>query len=139
MTSTISNMHALDQLLLERFGGKVGRGLALEYSQRRAHSRRLESLFTPVLTVCSQGFVARRRECSMTVKSRLERVEAAARGGRCERCGLSEYSPGRIALRDDGSPREGFPDDPEERCDSCGRPLWCVIEIVYEDAGGTRE
>ena len=76
---------------------------------------------------------------SMTVKSRLERVEAAARGGRCERCGPYSDGPGRIALRDDGLPREGFPEDPEERCDSCGRPLLCVIEVVYEDAGGTRE
>jgi len=30
---TKANMHALDRLLLERFGGKVGRGLALELSR----------------------------------------------------------------------------------------------------------
>jgi len=34
LTSTFSNMHTLDQLLLERFGGKVGRGLALELCGR---------------------------------------------------------------------------------------------------------
>jgi hypothetical protein len=33
----------------------------------------------------------------------------------------------------DGTPAEGFPDDPEERCERCGRPLWCVIRIVYDD------
>ena len=38
------NARALDQLLSKRFVGKVGRGLALEYSRRRAHSRRLDSL-----------------------------------------------------------------------------------------------
>jgi len=32
---TKANMYALDRLLLERFGGKVPRGLALELSCRR--------------------------------------------------------------------------------------------------------
>ena len=41
---------ALDQLLLERYGGKVGRGLAFQLSRRLVSSRRVESLFTPVLT-----------------------------------------------------------------------------------------
>jgi hypothetical protein len=41
---------ALDQLLLERFGGKVGWGLALKVSRRRDVSTQAESLFTPVLT-----------------------------------------------------------------------------------------
>ena len=40
----------LDQLLLERYRGKVGRGLAVRLSRRRDNSRRLESLFTPLLT-----------------------------------------------------------------------------------------
>ena len=44
---------ALDQLLLERFGGKVGRGRAVELSQGCDSSRHLESLFTPVLTYCN--------------------------------------------------------------------------------------
>jgi hypothetical protein len=34
LTSTFFNIHALDQLLLERFGDKVGRGLAAELCER---------------------------------------------------------------------------------------------------------
>jgi hypothetical protein len=44
----------LDQLLLERYRGKVGRGLAVRLSRRRDNSRRLESLFTPFLTNLSK-------------------------------------------------------------------------------------
>ena len=45
-----ANTYALDQLLLERYCGKVGWGLAVELSPRRDSSRRVESLFTPLLT-----------------------------------------------------------------------------------------
>jgi hypothetical protein len=74
-----AKLYGFDQILLERFGGKVGRGLAVELSRRRDLSGRAESLFAPVLTVCSQDsetcsktghnarckqmFAARRREC----------------------------------------------------------------------------
>jgi hypothetical protein len=44
----------LDQLLLERYRGKVGRGLAVRLSRRRDYSRCLESLFTPFLTNLSK-------------------------------------------------------------------------------------
>jgi hypothetical protein len=59
----------------------------------------------------------------------------------CPECGLSPDEPGRIVVIDDGTPAEGFPDDPEERCpeercERCGRSLWCVIHIVYDDAEG---
>ncbi len=70
---------------------------------------------------------------------RLEKLEASARSGpsgRCPECGLSPHGPGRIVLIDEGSPEEGFPDDPAKRCGSCGRPLWTVIRVVYEDAEG---
>ena len=56
-------------------------------------------------------------------------------GGRCPECGLTPEGPGRIVLIDDGTPAEGFPDDPEERCSRCDRPLWCVVQIVYEEEG----
>jgi hypothetical protein len=46
---TFVNTDALDQLLLERYCGKVGWGLAVELSPRRDSSRRVESLFTLVL------------------------------------------------------------------------------------------
>ena len=44
------NPAALDQLLLERFGGEVGRGLANRLSCQSDDSRRLESLFALGLT-----------------------------------------------------------------------------------------
>jgi hypothetical protein len=47
--------HALDRLLPGRFWGKAGRALALRISRPREISRCLESLFTPVLALCSQG------------------------------------------------------------------------------------
>jgi hypothetical protein len=41
---------ALDRLLLERYWGKVGRGLAVELSRRHDNSTWMESLFTSGLT-----------------------------------------------------------------------------------------
>jgi hypothetical protein len=35
LISSFLNMRALDELLEDRFGGRVGRGLALELSRRR--------------------------------------------------------------------------------------------------------
>jgi hypothetical protein len=73
------------------------------------------------------------------VQSRLERLEASARsgpsGGRCPECGLSPEETGSIVLKYDGTPAEGFPDDPGERCERCGRPLWCVLNLVYDEEG----
>jgi hypothetical protein len=70
------------------------------------------------------------------IRSRLRRLEERGCGGRCPECDLPPDSPGRIVLVDDGSPGEDFPDDPGERCGRCGRRLWCVIEVVYDDEGG---
>ena len=53
----------------------------------------------------------------------------------CPECGLSPEEPGHIALKNDGTPAEGFPDDPGECCERCGRPLWCVIRLVYHEEG----
>jgi hypothetical protein len=64
----------------------------------------------------------------------LKRLEK--RGPRpCPKCNLSPEEPGRIALINDGTPAEGFPDDPEERCERCGRHLFTVIRIVYDEEG----
>ena len=66
-------------------------------------------------------------------KDRLRRLEGRMQGGRCQECGLLPEEPGRIAVIDDGTPAEGFPDDPAERCERCGRHLWCVIRLVYHE------
>ena len=75
------------------------------------------------------------------VSSRLEKLEASAHGGpsgRCQECGLPPDGPGRIVVYEDGTPAEGFPDDPAERCSRCDRPLWYVIHVLYgeEREGG---
>jgi hypothetical protein len=69
------------------------------------------------------------------IKGRLRRLEGRMQGGRCPECGLPPDGPGRIVLIDDGTPAEGFPDDPGERCSRCDRPLWCVLRLVYEEEG----
>jgi hypothetical protein len=70
-----------------------------------------------------------------SIERRLRHLEERSRGGRCRRCKLPPDGPGRIVLIDDGTPAEGFPDDPAERCSLCDRPLWCVIRLVYHEKG----
>ena len=43
-------------------------------------------------------------------------------GGRCPECGLTPEGPGHFALIDDGTPAEGFPDDPGECCEPLRAP-----------------
>jgi hypothetical protein len=71
------------------------------------------------------------------IKSRHRRLEEHIGGGRCQECGLPPHGPGRIVLFGEAAPRQTLPDNPEERCGSCGRPLWCVLRVVYEDAEGS--
>ena len=66
------------------------------------------------------------------IKSRLRRIEQRARGGTCPECGLSGDSHGRIVISDPERPDRWFPDNPDERCPECGRPLWTIIQIVYD-------
>ncbi len=54
----------------------------------------------------------------------------------CPECVLSPDEPGRIAVVDDGTPAEGFPADPGERCSRCDRPLWTVLNIIYDEEEG---
>ena len=69
------------------------------------------------------------------IKGRLRRLEGCMQGGRCPECGLSPDGPGRMVLIVDGTPAEGFPEDPEERCSHCDRSLRCVIRLVYDEEG----
>ena len=69
------------------------------------------------------------------IKGRLRRLEGRMQGARCPECGLTPDGPGRIALIDDGGPAEGFADDPGELCEGCGRALWWVVRIVYDEEG----
>ena len=68
----------------------------------------------------------------MSLESRLRQLEEHRSGGRCDRCRLPPDGPGSIVYTGEGAPGEGFSGDPEERCESCGRRLWCVIEVVYD-------
>jgi hypothetical protein len=77
--STFFNMRALDRLLLERFGGMVGRGLAVELS-RRHDCPNVRNFYLPrsspysqrvvkpapkqgIMPGCKLMFVVNRREC----------------------------------------------------------------------------
>jgi hypothetical protein len=65
---------------------------------------------------------------------RLRRIEEAARGGSfaCPECGQPTNGPGQLVY-EEGEER---PRHADERCGRCGRPLWFVIRVVYEDKGG---
>jgi hypothetical protein len=70
----------------------------------------------------------------VSFESRLRRLEERW-SGRCQECGLPPDGPGRLVVTGEGYSQEGLTDDPEERCTRCGRLLWCVIEVVYDDGG----
>jgi hypothetical protein len=69
-----------------------------------------------------------------SIGSRLKRLEGRGRGS-CPECGLSPDGHRRIAVIYDEDPEKGFQGDPNEKCNRCGRPLYTVIRVVYEDAG----
>ena len=66
-----------------------------------------------------------------SLKGRLRRIEETARSSPCPECKLPSDGPGYLVLEEG----EEAPKDPDERCPSCGRYLWCVIRVVYEGEG----
>jgi len=72
----------------------------------------------------------------VSIESRLRRLEERRSAGRCPECGLPPDGHGYIVLIDEEHPEESFQSDPDERCKRCGRPLWCVIEVVYGSPAG---
>jgi hypothetical protein len=67
-----------------------------------------------------------------SARSRVRRLEASSRGGTCPGCKLHPGGPGYVVLED----REENPKDPNARCPECGRFLWQIIRVVYEDEPG---
>ena len=63
-----------------------------------------------------------------SMNSRLRRLEGRA-GDRCPECALPPGAPERIAI-------DRIPEGAEELCQACGRPLWTVIKVIYEDEEG---
>lgn len=57
----------------------------------------------------------------MSIRGRLQKLEAAAGGLPCASCGLLPTGPGFIVY--------GKLEGPET-CASCGRPLYFVVEVV---------
>jgi hypothetical protein len=64
--------------------------------------------------------------------SRLRRLEEKAGGTlRCPTCGHLPSMGGIIVHEDGNEPAR----DPNERCSGCGRHLWTVIRVVYDEPG----
>jgi hypothetical protein len=75
---TFVNTDALDQLLLERYGGKVGWGLSVELERRRAFSVWMESLFAPVLTRRHDARVSFARTLGVEQSELISRLDTFA-------------------------------------------------------------
>jgi hypothetical protein len=69
-----------------------------------------------------------------SIDSRLRRLEE--HGGLCPDCGLPPDGPRNIAVIDEERPEESFEGDPHETCARCGRPLYTVLRVVYNDEEG---
>jgi hypothetical protein len=69
-----------------------------------------------------------------SIDSRLRRLEE--RRHRCPECGLTPDGQGRIAVINEERREKSFGGDPDERCGCCGRPLYTVLRVVYDDEEG---
>jgi hypothetical protein len=75
---------------------------------------------------------------NVSSRLRLERLEASARSGpsgRCPGCGRAPGERRPLAVIDEEHPDRGFGGDPHERCEHCGRHLYTVVRLVYEEEG----
>jgi len=69
-----------------------------------------------------------------SIDSRLRRLEES--GDSCPECGLSATARRPIAVVYPDDPDKSFDGDPYERCPECGRPLYTVLNVVYEGEEG---
>jgi hypothetical protein len=72
----------------------------------------------------------------VSIRGRVRRLEERNRRGPSPECRLPPDNPGYVVWIDEERPEESFDGDPDERCGSCGRYVWCVIKVVYDDAEG---
>ena len=70
---------------------------------------------------------------AVSLEGRLRRLEESGRGAICPECGLPPDGHGYTVLIDEGHPEKSFAGDPDERCKRCGRFLYTVIRVVYDD------
>jgi hypothetical protein len=70
-----------------------------------------------------------------SIEARLRRLEESGRGGPCPECGLRPESPKPIAVINEAHPDKSFDGDPGERCTRCGRSLYTVLRVVYDEEG----
>ena len=55
---------------------------------------------------------------------------------RCPECGLAPDERRKVAVVYEEEPERSFDGDPAERCGRCGRFLYTVLRVVYDDAEG---
>ena len=71
-----------------------------------------------------------------SIEGRLRRLEERGRGAPCPECNLPPDGHGYLVLIDEEHPEKSFDGDPDERCGRCGRFLYTVIQVVYDEEGG---
>jgi hypothetical protein len=64
----------------------------------------------------------------MSARARLRKLEREMRMQPCTECKLRPEGPGYVVLLEADDPPRG-----QEFCERCGRPLYFVIRVCYED------